>query len=187
VVSAGKAGLCASHVPVLHRPNRTDAGELWLHLARANPQCVDLDAGGETLAIFHGPHAYVSPRWYRDQPSVPTWNFAAVHVYGRPRRVTNATELRALVAALVDAQESSSAAPWRLEEQPEDYLSGMLRGIAGYRLVIERVEGKVKMSQNRSAVDRRGVVAALAESPRPGDRETAEMMARLESTGRPTS
>jgi transcriptional regulator len=177
LVSGGAAGLVASHVPVLYDPDPKPKGRLFAHLARANPHAKALD-GAEVLAIFQGPHGYVSPSWYATHPAVPTWNYAAVHVYGRARLVTDETQLRAIVQRLVDKYESGRPAPWSMAGVPERYTHGMLAAIVGVEVDIARIEGKHKLSQNRDAEDRRRVIATLEASADPNDRLLAAYMSR---------
>jgi transcriptional regulator len=150
-----------SHVPlVLDRAAGTLAG----HLALANPHHRTFDGVTEALAIFHGPHGYISPAWYRAAPAVPTWNYAVVHVRGRPKLV-DAGRTRRIVERTVDQYESSRAEPWS-GELPEEYRERMLAGIVGFEMTIESIEGKFKLGQNRSLEDRRGMLAGLrSEGP----------------------
>jgi len=160
LVSHGTEGLVASHIPFLVE---RDGERLRLlgHLARQNPQVEDLRRGGEVLTIFSGPHAYISPRWYEDGPAVPTWNYVDVHAYGPVRLVEDGDWLRRLLRRLSDQHEAGSPAPWRMQGLPETYLAGMLKGIIGLEIAVTRLEGKYKLSQNRPAVDRPRVIAAL--------------------------
>jgi transcriptional regulator len=112
------------------------------------------------LAIFHGPHAYVSPSWYGVHPSVPTWNYAVVHARGSARLVEDAAGLEAIVRRLVETYENSRAVPWRMA-LPEDYQRGMIGGIVGFEIEIAELTGKFKLSQNRTLADRQKVVTAL--------------------------
>lgn len=177
LVSTGPQGVVATHLPVMLDADRGPSGTLVAHLARANPHGGALD-GADVLAIFHGPHGYISPSLYAAHPAVPTWNYAAVHVYGRARLVTEPGRLRGIVGRLVEKYESGRAAPWSMAGLPETFIAGMLKGIVGVDIEIARVEGKHKLSQNRSTVDRRQVIAALAASEDAGDRELADYMAR---------
>jgi transcriptional regulator len=160
LTSHGAAGLVASHIPFL--VERVGA-ELHLlgHLARPNPQVVDLAHGGEVLAIFSGPHAYISPSWYAHSPSVPTWNYADIHAYGTVRLVEDRDWLQRLLRGLSDRHEAGSPVPWRMRDLPGSYLEGMLKGIIGLDISVTRLEGKFKLSQNRPAVDHPRVIAAL--------------------------
>jgi transcriptional regulator len=160
LVSHGAAGLVASHIPFLIERDR-DKLHLHGHLARPNPQVSDLAQGGEMLAIFSGPHTYISPNWYATGPSVPTWNYVDVHAYGTVSLIEDLDWLRGLVRRLSERHEAHNPVPWRMQDLPEAYLEGMLKGIVGLDIAVTRLEGKYKLSQNRPAVDRPLVIAAL--------------------------
>jgi transcriptional regulator len=134
-------------------------------------------AAGERLtAVFHGPHCYVTPRWYGDPArQVPTWNYAVVHASG-PARVMDAGELRALVGELSARFEAGAEAPWAAAETAPGYIDGLLGGIVGIRIEVDRLEGKYQLSQNRSAEDRARVRAGLGERRAPGDLAVLELM-----------
>lgn len=173
----------ATHLPVLLDSARGPCGTLRAHLARANPQCEDLADGQEALVIFQGPHAYVSPSSYETHPSVPTWDYAVVHAYGVPR-IVDAEALYGILSDLVAKYESGRANPWSFD-LPRDYLQGMMRGIVGFEIEVARLEGKYKLSQNRSDTDRDGVAIALRDT---GSREAnvvAEWVERARSDGTP--
>jgi transcriptional regulator len=160
LVSHGARGLIASHIPFLIERDGTQL-RLHGHLARPNPQVGDLADGSEVLAIFHGPHAYISPKWYETGPAVPTWNYTDVHAYGTVRLVDDVDWLRQLLRRLSERHEAGNPSPWRMQDLPESYLNGMLRGIIGLEIAVNRLDGKFKLSQNRPAADRPGVIAAL--------------------------
>jgi transcriptional regulator len=160
LVSHGRNGLTASHIPFLI-DHQGDELRLLGHLARPNPQVADLSEGGEALAIFSGPHAYISPRWYASGPAVPTWNYTDVHAYGVVRLIDDDTWLRGFLDRLSRRHEAGSETPWRMEDQPAAYLTGMLKGIVGFDIAVTRLEGKFKLSQNRPAADRPRIIAAL--------------------------
>src|SRR6185503_13124865 len=146
LVTHGAAGLIASQIPFLAK--RRDGGlYLQAHIARANPQAEDFD-GGEALAIFPGPHAYISPGWYEAGPAVPTWNYASVHAYGTARAIDDRDWLRDMLDRLSVRHEAREAAPWRMRDLPPAYLEAMLRGIVGIEIAVLRLEGKFKLSQN---------------------------------------
>lgn len=184
LVSHGPQGLVASHLPLLLEPGEGEFGTLYGHLARANPHWRELAAGGEVLAIFHGPEAYVSPSWYPGKAehgkAVPTWNYVAVHAYGPVELFDEPERLRRLLGRLSDRHEAGRAQPWSLDEAPRDYIDGMLRAIVGFALPIRRLEGKWKLSQNRPAADRAGVREGLAVSSDPRDRELAARMSAID-------
>jgi transcriptional regulator len=160
LISHGPAGLVASHIPFL--VEREDDGlHLVGHLARPNPQVAELSDGGEVLAIFTGPHAYISPGWYASGPAVPTWNYVDVHAYGTLRLIDDVDWLRIVLRRLSDRHEARSAEPWKMQDLPEAYMSGMVKGIIGLDIAVVRLEGKYKLSQNRPAADRPRIAAAL--------------------------
>jgi transcriptional regulator len=158
-------GLIASHVPMLLDPEPSPYGTLLGHVARPNPQARGAVAGVQALAIFQGPDAYVTPSWYATKREtgkvVPTWNYVAIHAYGQVEFFDAADRLRAIVTRLTEREEAGRAEPWAVSDAPAGYVEGMLQGIVGFALPIVRLEGKWKMSQNRPAADRAGVVAGL--------------------------
>ena len=168
LVTVGENGLQASHLPLLLNPDEGPNGTLYGHLARANPQWRELQNGSEALVIFAGADAYISPAFYPAKAEhgkvVPTWNYIAVHAYGTPAVFSDAERLLKVVTALTDRHESSRAQPWRVSDAPADYIDGMLKAIVGFALPIERLVGKRKLSQNRSAADMAGVRDGLAAS-----------------------
>jgi transcriptional regulator len=170
----------ASHVPVLFFPERGAQGVLAAHVARANPHWRHLTGDREALVIFQGPHAYVSPAWYRTAPAVPTWNYVAVHAYGRPRLLETESELEALLQATVGKYESAMPSPWRAELPPE-FRSRQLKAIVGFEIDITRLEGKFKLNQNRPREDIAGVIRELSASERASDREVAALMAEFQA------
>ena len=174
VTQAGEAPF-ATHMPVLLHAERGPLGTLVSHMARANEQWRHFADGREVLVIFHGPHAYVSPSWYEKRPAVPTWNYAAVHAYGVPRIIEDATSLRTMLRELVQHFEANREQPWGAE-LTDEYLDKLSPGIVGLEIAITRLEGKFKLSQNRSAADKAGVIVALAQSPDQTAREVAELM-----------
>src|SRR5262249_13034387 len=181
LVSAGSAGLFASHLPTALK-DEGPFGLIECHLARANPHWRELAEGGEALMIFQGAEGYITPNWYpskaEDGKVVPTWNFAVVHAYGRPEVVNDTDWLRRHVTELTAQQEKDGPRPWAVSDAPESFVGAMLRGIVGFRFLITRLEGKWKMSQNRTQQDREGVVKGLARRDRGDDREIAELVAR---------
>jgi transcriptional regulator len=180
LMTHGEQGLQASHLPLLLRPDQGAQGTLYGHLAKANLQWQNLAAGCEALVVFAGGDAYVSPSFYPGKAEhgkvVPTWNYLAVHAYGRAEVFTDAARLRQLVSELTDKHESSRSRPWSVDDAPADYIAKMLGAIVGFALPIERLEGKRKLGQNRSAEDYAGVRRGLAASADPQDREIARLM-----------
>lgn len=179
LVSQTESGLFATHLPFLLDAERGEHGVLRAHMAKANPHWRSFgvaSAEGEALAIFSGPHAYVSPSWYEAERAVPTWNYAVVHAYGRPRIVEDPKEIRRLLDATVDEFESAFERPWSTARLPEEYLSGMTNGIVAFELPITQLEGKFKLSQNRPQRDRERVIAALQAQGDPDGVAVAERM-----------
>ena len=161
-------GIVANHIPLEYDPEPAPFGTLRGHVARANPMWRDYSlapSAGEALAIFQGPHAYVSPAWYPGKQqhgkAVPTWNYAVVHVRGPLRIVEDAPGLRAIVERLTDRHEAGRPDPWRVADAPPDYIELMLGNIVGIEMPIANIVGKWKVSQNRSADDRAGVIHGL--------------------------
>ena len=182
LVTHGSGGIEASHVPMLLEAEPAPLGTLIGHVSRANPQWRH-GGDGESLAIFLGPDAYVSPSWYPTKQAtgkvVPTWNYVAIHAYGRVEFFDDVERLRDLVRRLTERHEGGRAAPWAMSDAPEDYLRSQLKGIVGFALPIARLEGKWKMSQNRPAEDRAGTIAGLAGDG-PAAAEVAAIMAARE-------
>lgn len=168
LITLSENGLQASHLPLLLNPDEGPNGTLYGHLAKANPQWRELQNGSEALVIFAGADAYISPAFYPAKAEhgkvVPTWNYIAVHAYGTPEVFSDAERLLKVVTALTDRHESGRAQPWRVSDAPADYIDGMLKAIVGFALPIERLVGKRKLSQNRSAADMAGVRDGLAAS-----------------------
>jgi transcriptional regulator len=179
LVTLNHDGLVASHLPMLIDPDPAPFGTLSGHMARANPQWRALTPEIEALAIFAGPQAYITPSWYATKPLsgkvVPTWNYVAIHAYGALRIIDDPDHTRSHVTRLTDTQESARAEPWHVTDAPHDFITGMVKGIVGFELVIARLEGKWKMSQNRPAEDRAGVVDGLAREG--GSAEIAALVA----------
>jgi transcriptional regulator len=172
--------LTASHLPFLLEPGRGPHGTLLGHFARANPQWESFAEEREALAIFQGPHAYVSPSWYETPLSVPTWNYVAVHAYGPPRLVSEEEVLRSILEASVRTYEAAFEKPWDMAWLPDDYVEHMMKAIVGFEIPIRRLDGKLKLSQNRSAEDRQGVVDGLRRQSGALEQATAELMADLD-------
>ncbi len=181
LVTGGEGGFDVSHLPFL--ADRTPQGGIRLltHMARANPQSGSMEGAGPVLAIFQGPHAYVSPSWYRHHPAVPTWNYAVVHAHGRARALAE-EELRELLLRLSSRYEEGRPGRWRMETLAPDFVEKMLSAIRGFAIEVDRIEGKFKLSQNRPADDAARVAEALEAA---GETALAELM-RAHSRGGPS-
>ena len=161
LVSASDGGPFATHIPILARyvDNRL---VLHGHMAKANPHCGLLQEDQESLAIFHGPHAYISPSLYESRESVPTWNYAAAHVYGHARAVTEPERLLEEVREIIHAFDPAYFAQWNSLNDKFRY--GMLNHIVGFEMVAIRIEAKFKISQNRTKADQAAIIASLGRS-----------------------
>lgn len=151
----------ATHLPVFLESEPAPYGTLKAHLALGNGQWRTFQEEREVLVIFQGPHSYISPSWYEAELSVPTWNYATIHAYGRPRLITEQAELYEHLSALVTTYEGQFSQPWQFEKLPRDYVEKMIKGVVGLSIEITRLEGKYKMSQNRSMQDQRQVIEQL--------------------------
>jgi transcriptional regulator len=178
LVTMGADGLFASHIPMVLEADATPFGILRGHVSRANLQWRDHDPAVDALAIFSGPQHYITPNWYpskrEDGKQVPTWNYVTVHAYGTLQAIHDAGWLMKHLEALTDQSEAGVSTPWKVSDAPADFIQTLLKGIVGFELPIKRLEGKWKVSQNRTADDRRGVVEGLAELNTP---ESLEMKA----------
>lgn len=163
LVTLTAGGLDANHIPFEVDPEPGPFGTLRGHVARANP--IWRDVSGDALVIFQGASTYVSPAWYPTKQQtakvVPTWNYAVVHAHGTPRFIDDRAWLRDFVTKLTDRHETPRPAPWKVTDAPADYIDQMLGAIIGLEIPIVRLVGKWKMSQNRPAQDRDGVVKGL--------------------------
>ncbi|MBN9022414.1 MAG: FMN-binding negative transcriptional regulator [Rhizobiales bacterium] len=179
LITATADGLLATHLPLLLDEAEGECGVLYGHIARANEQWKAAPTG-EALAILSGPEAYVTPSWYAAKREngkvVPTWNYVAVHAHGPVEFFDDPARLHDVVTRLTDRHEGARQAPWAVSDAPEAFVAAQLKGIVGVRLPITRLEGKRKMSQNRSEADRRGVAKGLRESDRAEDRLVAAMI-----------
>jgi transcriptional regulator len=180
LTTLGEGGLVASHLPLLFEPDAGPHGHLVGHMARANPQWRRVE--GETLAVFSGPHAYVSPSWYEEEGTVPTWNYVAVHAYGLFRVVEGRDPLLEILRKTVRAHEGPRPVPWVFDEEAP-HVEAMLRAIVGFRIEITRLEGKWKLSQNHPERRRRKVMNALAARSDEDSAAIAAMMAEMTTTG----
>ncbi|OYY04123.1 MAG: transcriptional regulator [Acidocella sp. 35-58-6] len=161
----------APRMVATHLPLTLHGDTLIGHFAKANEHWKAFDPKAESLAIFVAADGYVSPSWYAAKQEhgkvVPTWNYEAVHVYGRLEIISEAQDILGIVSRLTNRYETPRAHPWAVSDAPDDYIAAQLKGIVGVVLHISRIEGKRKLNQNRSKADREGVVAGLAsENPR---------------------
>ncbi len=174
VITHAEGAPLASHLPVLLDESAGTQGRLRSHMARANPQWRHFADQPEVLCIFHGPHAYISPSCYVVQHTVPTWNYTAIHVYGRAVILDQAA-LRQVVFDTTDKYESVMPAPWKIPLS-EGEIDAMCKAIVGFSIEITRVEAKFKLGQNRSKEDQASMVQALQTSPHGANSDLAEFI-----------
>lgn len=176
LVSTGEDGVpLATPLPMLYEPDPPPYGVLKAHMALGNPQWRTFQTEREVLVIFQGPHTYISPSWYEVELSVPTWNYATVHAYGKARCIEDQTELYAHLKALIETHEAQFAEPWPFQ-LPTDYLERMMKGTVGFTIQITRLEGKFKMSQNRTVAEQEHVIEALNTATDTTTRAVAQIM-----------
>ncbi|MGC4090212.1 MAG: FMN-binding negative transcriptional regulator [Polyangiaceae bacterium] len=173
LISHGSVEPTLSHLPLLLDRITPGGDELIGHMARANRHWQLFEAGAPLLVVFQGPHGYISPGWYESAPSVPSWNYAVVHVVGSAR-VVDSQETASILGRLVERFESARPEPWRFDSLPADFVQDELKAIVGFRIRIERLTGKFKLSQNKEPPDRDGALAGLE---REGDAASRELAA----------
>lgn len=182
LVTLGANGINANHIPLHFSPTPEPFGVLRGHIARANPLWRDLASDVETLAIFHGPDAYISPSWYATKQEagkvVPTWNYAVVHAYGSLRIIDDAVWVRAQLEALTQQQEAAFPEPWAVSDAPEEFTVKLLEAVVGIEMVITRLTGKWKVSQNQPPQNQHSVVQGLNAG---GQSEAAAMAALVDA------
>jgi len=182
IVTASSDGPEATHVPVILHPEIGPKGLLRCHFARANSHWNTVESSSGVLAIFQGPEHYITPSWYPSKQEhgrvVPTWNYAVVHVRGRAKMFEEQSQILEHLRALTDQNERAFETPWSVDDAPKAYLEGLSRQIVGVEISIETIEGKCKLSQNRSESDRQGVVAGLTAMNSPASLEMAQLVTR---------
>jgi transcriptional regulator len=180
VTNAGSVdgGPQVSHLPMLLLPSRGKLGALQLHFARPNEHWKALAEGKRSaLAIFHGPHGYISPAWYASPQAVPTWNYTVVHARGTPRLLHDDTELSEHLLALVSAYESGRPDGWDVDRLPAEMFAKLRGAVVGFEMEITHLEGKWKLGQNRPRADTEGAIAGLRRAGGAESQELADWMA----------
>jgi transcriptional regulator len=166
LITAGAGGLMANAIPFILKERGGDAPLLQAHVARANAQWKEIVAGAETLVVFQGVEQYVTPSWYPAKQEhgkvVPTWNYVIVQAKGPTRTIQDGGWLVAHVAELSDRHEAQRDTPWSVDDAPDGFIAALSRGIVGIEIEAKELNGKFKLSQNRSEADRRGVAEGLA-------------------------
>lgn len=172
--SQDENGPSATHLPLLFDESQGEKGRLLSHMAKANPHWKDLNHK-EVLVVFSGPHAYVSPTWYKEERTVPTWNYVAVHVYGEFKWLEDKQKMRDLLTKTVDFYEVPMASPWKTDFD-ESYIEASLKGIIGFEVLINKIEGKWKLNQNNSIERQQNAVEGLRSTHQYDSQEIAKLM-----------
>ncbi len=179
LITAHEGELHTTHLPFHLEAARGAHGTLEAHVARVNPHCEALLSGANSVAVFRGPDAYISPRWYRDPTkNVPTWNYIAVHAHGRPLPMDDPARALRHIGTLTAEHEVYIDPPWTILEA-QAHVERLVSHVLAFEIPIERFEGKWKLSQNRQPADRAGVLEGLRRSQRPDDRAMLEAMDAL--------
>ena len=160
LVTARKGVPIGTHIPMYISDNHGN-DRLLGHLARANSHWQDFDGKKQAMAVFQGPHSYISPNWYVSSDLPPTWNYATVHAYGRPRTIEDTVKIKNVLSQLVRDNETDLTGNWEIQKLSKENLASQLKNIVVFEMPIERLEGKFKMSQNRKAADAQGVANSL--------------------------
>jgi transcriptional regulator len=179
LVSQTAGNFHGTHLPFLLKEKNGVQGELLSHMAKANSQWKDME-GKEVMAVFQGPHAYISPAWYESEGVVPTWNYVAVHVFGTFRFIAQGGETLGLLREMTNNYEASSPKPWKMESQAADFIEKMAQGVTAFKIEIGRLEGKWKLSQNHPKERREKVIRALESGKNPSSIEIARLMREKE-------
>ncbi len=186
LVARENLSLSASHLPLLLDREVGANGRLIGHMARANSQW-EHAASQPVLAIFHGPHAYISPTWYEVANTVPTWNYVAVHASGTLRLVEDRQRLRDIIVRTVDVYESNMPQPWTLKIPEADFVERLLDAIVGFEIDIDQLEGKWKLNQNHPPDRREKVIRGLHLTGKPNGQQIAELMSDMLKNGPTTN
>lgn len=181
LITSTAGEFAVSYLPLLYFPQEDGAGVLQGHMARANSQWQSYSSGSPALAVFSGPQHYITPNWYVSKAEhgkvVPTWNYVAVHAHGTLTFKDDPEWILSNVKALTNSQEHASSHPWSVSDAPPEFIQQQLRAIVGVEFSITRLEGKWKVSQNRSRDDREGVISGLRGLDTPAADEMADLVA----------
>ena len=184
LITAGDGGLIANPVPFHLRTDPSPKGTLQAHIAKANGQWREIQAGAPVLVVFQGVDSYVTPSWYATKQEtgkvVPTWNYAIVQVHGDARIIDDPSWLREQIGALTGENENSRPQPWGVDDAPPEFISAQLKGIIGIEIDIAAIDGKWKVSQNRPVADRQGVAQGLDEIRHADAAEMADLVRRYD-------
>ncbi len=176
--SSGADGLMATPTPVFFETDGAEEMVMVGHFAGPNPHAASLTDGDEILAVFSGPHAYISASWYEEKPTVPTWNYVAAHVHGKVCCVEDDAGRRQILSRIAEKSEFWNPQPWTLDDAPDGKVGQLLPHIRAFRILIEKIEGVTKLSQTHPEADQRRVIDGLKERNLPGDAWVADLMKR---------
>lgn len=182
ILSVPAAPDAITHLPMLLVEEEGSTPKLIGHVAKANPVWKTFDGSNDAVAIFAGPHAYLSPNWYVSKNLVPTWNYAAVHVFGKPKAVDD-DAADGILQALVAVFESDATGNWSMDRLDADFRRRQMKGIVGFEMPADRIETKLKMSQNRPVEDAEGAMRGLQATGDPDALATADIMRRVSKAG----
>lgn len=175
IITVNQSQVFPNHLPVLTEIMESGKTVIVGHMARANPQWSHFQTGAEATVIFHGPHTYVTPQWYPDPTDVPTWNYAVVHALGVPKVIEDYDGINSILVRSVQAFEEGEPNPWKFD-LPEDMKKNLVRAIVGFEIEVTQIDGKFKLSQNRSESDRQGVLQGLQNRPDEMSKKVRELM-----------
>lgn len=180
LITGPQGDLTATHLPFLYEPKEGEKGSLYTHVARNNPQWQSLDPKQKVLAVFSGPHGYISPSWYVTHPAVPTWDYAAVHVYAHPELIEEKEKVYELLQKTTLFYENQNVTDWKLDLTGVFYQK-LTQSIVGIKLKIAEIQGLFKLSQNKPADDRNKVIAGLQHKGTPQSTELAQWIKKYSS------
>ncbi|MFD1259740.1 FMN-binding negative transcriptional regulator [Entomomonas asaccharolytica] len=180
LVTQHPSGLIATYLPLYLEQAEGAQGTLYGHIAKANTQWQQPLTTTEALAIFTGPDGYITPSWYPTKKihhkEVPTWNYIAVHTYGTIEFIEEPNTLLDIVTKLTNANEENRQQPWQVSDAPQEYIQAMLKAIIGVKITINKIEGKRKLSQNKTPENQQGVIQGLTNSEKATDKQLAALM-----------
>jgi transcriptional regulator len=181
LVTAPDGEPIATHLPFAFLPDRGEYGSFFSHIARDSPQCRSFvlarEGGPLALLVFQGPHSYISPSWYdTDEAVVPTWNYMAIHVFGRPTVIEDPAEVRKLLEQTIAEYESEMAQPWSLDSQEEEYIERRIASMVAFEVPVERIETKARLGQNKPSELTSELTDWLEVQPDSMKRELARLM-----------
>jgi len=182
LVMSGDGIPMGTHLPLYLDADKGMHGTLLGHMARANDEWKRFDGKTTALAIFTGINAYIGPNWYLSENAVPTWNYMAVHAYGKPRIIDDGEEVLAVLERLTSAHENDATGNWTMDKMDRNILLGMLKGIVAFEMPIETIEGKAKMGQNKKTEDTAGAIRGLRSTHDPAAVQVVAEMTRRQKT-----